>query len=216
MKSAEQFISFGQGNIEAMVKSSQIVATGLQDLSKQMAANAQAALDESMSTFRAIAGVRSMKEAFEMQANFARSSVEKVMSQTGQFTEASLQARRPGLRADLQPHDDRGRRLQGHLIRRPSPHAGLDRERPRRPGRQRPGLFAFERLFAFGHVFAVTHAVFRVHCLSISPGEYPGLPNRRLFPTLCIPICFEVGRRHSRGAGSARRSSGAKSKACLR
>lgn len=90
MKSAEQFISFGQGNLEAMVKSSQIVATGLQDLGKQMAANAQAALDESMSTFRAIAGVRSMKEAFEMQANFARSSVEKVMSQTGQFTEASF------------------------------------------------------------------------------------------------------------------------------
>ena len=29
MKSAEQFLSFGQGNIDAMVKSSQIVATGL-------------------------------------------------------------------------------------------------------------------------------------------------------------------------------------------
>jgi phasin family protein len=70
MKSAEQFISFGQG--------------------KQMAANAQAAMDESMSTFRAMSGVRSIKEAFEMQANFARSSVEKVMSQTGQFTEASM------------------------------------------------------------------------------------------------------------------------------
>ena len=34
-------------------------------------------MDESMSTFRAITSVRSVKEAFEMQANFARSSVEK-------------------------------------------------------------------------------------------------------------------------------------------
>ncbi|MGI4794595.1 MAG: phasin family protein [Janthinobacterium lividum] len=90
MKSAEQFLSFGQGNIEAMVKSSQIVATGLQDLGKQMAANAQSAMDDSMSTFRAMSSVRSIKEAFEMQANFARSSVEKVMTQTGQFTEASM------------------------------------------------------------------------------------------------------------------------------
>ncbi|MDP9096769.1 MAG: phasin family protein [Pseudomonadota bacterium] len=90
MKSAEQFISFGQGNVEAMVKSSQIVATGLQDLGKQIAANAQAAIDESMSTFRAMTSVRSIKEAFEMQANFARASVEKAMSQTGQFTEASM------------------------------------------------------------------------------------------------------------------------------
>ena len=90
MKSAEQFISFGQGNMEALVRSSQIVATGLQELSKQMAANAQATMDESMSTFRAFAGVRSIKEVFEMQANFARSSVEKVVSQTGQLTEASF------------------------------------------------------------------------------------------------------------------------------
>lgn len=90
MKSAEQFISFGQGNVEAMVKSSQIVANGWQELSQQIAANAQAAMDESLSTFRAISGVRSIKEAFEMQANFARSSVEKAMSQTGQITEASF------------------------------------------------------------------------------------------------------------------------------
>jgi phasin family protein len=90
MKSAEQMMSFSQGNLEAMVKSSQIVAAGLQDLSKQMAANAQAAVDESMSTLRALAGIRSMKDAFEMQANFARTSVEKVMSQTGHLTEASF------------------------------------------------------------------------------------------------------------------------------
>ena len=72
------------------MKSSQIVASGLQDLSKQIAANAQAAMDESMSTFRAMTSVRSIKEALEMQANFARASVEKAMSQTGQITEASL------------------------------------------------------------------------------------------------------------------------------
>ena len=39
MKTAEQFITFGQGNVEALVKSSQIVATGLQDMGKQIAAN---------------------------------------------------------------------------------------------------------------------------------------------------------------------------------
>ncbi len=90
MKTAEQFITFGQGNVEAMVKSSQIVASGLQDLSKQMAANAQAVVEESLSTFRAIAGVRSVKEVFDLQTSFARASLEKAMSQTGQITEASL------------------------------------------------------------------------------------------------------------------------------
>ena len=90
MKTAEQFITFGQGNVEALVKSSQIVATGLQDLSKQLAANAQATMDETMSTFRAMATVRSIKEAMDLQASLARSTFEKAMQQTGQLTETSF------------------------------------------------------------------------------------------------------------------------------
>ena len=90
MKTAEQFITFGQGNVEALVKSSQIVASGLQDLSKQIAANAQAAVEESLSTFRALAGVRSFKEALDLQATYARTSFEKAVNQTGQITEASF------------------------------------------------------------------------------------------------------------------------------
>ncbi len=90
MKTAEQFMTFGQGNVEALVKSSQIVATGLQDISKQFAANAQAALEESMSTFRAMTGVKSFKEAMDLQTGFARASFEKAMAQTGAMTEASF------------------------------------------------------------------------------------------------------------------------------
>jgi phasin family protein len=90
MKTAEQFITFGQGNVEALVKSGQIVATGLQDLTKQIAANAQAAVDESVSTFRALSTVRSVKEAFDLQANFARTQFEKAVAQSGQLTETSF------------------------------------------------------------------------------------------------------------------------------
>ncbi len=90
MKSAEQFVTFGQGNIEALVKSSQIFASGLQDLGKQMAANAQAAMDETMSTFRALTTVRSVKEALDLQTTLARSTLEKAMSQGGQVTETSF------------------------------------------------------------------------------------------------------------------------------
>ncbi len=90
MKSAEQFMSFNQGNVEAIVKSGQIVASGLQDLSKQIAANAQAAMDEGMSTFRALTGLRSVKDLIELQASFARTSLEKAVAQTGQIAEASF------------------------------------------------------------------------------------------------------------------------------
>ncbi|GAC1344758.1 MAG: hypothetical protein NVSMB18_23040 [Acetobacteraceae bacterium] len=90
MKTTEQFFSFGQGNMEALVKSSQIVATGLQDLTKQFAANAQAAMDETMTTMRALTTVRSFKEAVDLQTTLARSTMEKAVSQTSHITETSF------------------------------------------------------------------------------------------------------------------------------
>jgi phasin family protein len=90
MKTAEQFAQFHQGNLEAVVKSGQIWATGLQDLSKHVASNAQTALDETMSTFRALTSVKSLKEAFELQSSFARASMEKVLTESTKLTETSL------------------------------------------------------------------------------------------------------------------------------
>ncbi|MBC7800407.1 MAG: phasin family protein [Gemmatimonadaceae bacterium] len=90
MKTAEEFVTFGQGNVEAMVKSSQIFATGLQDLTKMMAASAQASMDEAMTTFRAMTSVRSVKEAFDLQTTLARTAVEKTMSQTSHVAETSF------------------------------------------------------------------------------------------------------------------------------
>jgi len=90
MKTAEQVAHFSQGNVEAFVKSSQILASGWQDLSKLVAANAKASMDETMSTFKALTGVKSIKEAFDLQTSFARTSMEKAMSESGKITEHSL------------------------------------------------------------------------------------------------------------------------------
>ena len=90
MKTPEEFMSFSQANVEAFVKSSQILATGLQNLSKQFAATAQATMDETMSTFRALSTVKSIKEAMDLQATFARSTMEKTIAQTGQVAETSF------------------------------------------------------------------------------------------------------------------------------
>jgi phasin family protein len=90
MKTAEQVAQFSQGNVEAFVKSSQIWATGWQDISKQMAATAKANMDETMSAFKALTSVKSLKEVFDLQTSFARSSMEKAMAESGKLTEHSL------------------------------------------------------------------------------------------------------------------------------
>ncbi len=90
MKSTEELVSFGQGNVEAFMKSSQIWATGLQDLSKHFAATAQASMDETMATVKAMAAVKSLKEAMDMQSTLAKTAMEKMMAESGKVTDASM------------------------------------------------------------------------------------------------------------------------------
>ena len=90
MKTAEEFVAFGQGNLEALLKSGQIWAAGVQDLSKQMAASAQSSFDETMSTFKAMTSVKSLKDAMDLQASLARSTLEKTLAESGKLTDASF------------------------------------------------------------------------------------------------------------------------------
>ncbi len=90
MKTAEEFVSFGQGNLEAVVKSGQIWAAGVQDISKQFAASAQAQMDHTVATMKAFAGIKSLKDAIDLQSSLARASMEKAVSETSKLTDASM------------------------------------------------------------------------------------------------------------------------------
>ena len=106
MKTAEEFLSFNQGNLEALIKSGQIMATGMQDLGKQVAATAQARLKESMATFKALGSVKSVKEP-----------------------PSAVQADRAGDRAADRPRDPGGGKVQqDRLIAARAPAFRLARE----------------------------------------------------------------------------------------
>jgi phasin family protein len=90
MKTAEEFISFGQGNVEAVMKSGQIWAAGVQEFGKTFASLAQAQMDHTVATWKALAGVKSLKDAVDLQTSLARTSIEAAMNETGKLTDASL------------------------------------------------------------------------------------------------------------------------------
>ncbi|MDQ2802921.1 MAG: phasin family protein [Pseudomonadota bacterium] len=90
MKTAQDFVTFGQGNLEAFAKSGQIWAAGMQDIGKQVAATAQAQFEETASAFRAITAARSVKDAVDVQANLARSVIEKRLADSSRLTESSI------------------------------------------------------------------------------------------------------------------------------
>jgi phasin family protein len=90
MKTAEELVAFSQGNMEAFLRSGQIWAAGVQDISKQFAATAQASIEETVSTFKALSSVKSLKDAIDLQSNLARSAIEKTLSESGRLTDASF------------------------------------------------------------------------------------------------------------------------------
>jgi len=90
MKTTEDFVAFGQANLEAFVKSGQIWSAGVQELTKQIATSAKASFDESVSTFKAMSTVKSVKEAIDLQSNFAKAALEKAMSESNKLTDASI------------------------------------------------------------------------------------------------------------------------------
>lgn len=90
MKTAEEVLAFSQGNVEAFIKSGQIWTAGLQDLSKQFATSAQSSYEEAVAAFKALTTVKSLKEAVDLQVGLARSVLEKGVSESNKYTDASF------------------------------------------------------------------------------------------------------------------------------
>ena len=90
MRSAEDMIAFTQGNVEAITRSGQILATGLQDIGQGIAATARASADDATNTFKALAAVKSIKEALDLQSSLFRSMIERAVSQTSQMTDSTM------------------------------------------------------------------------------------------------------------------------------
>lgn len=89
-KAVEEAVEFGKGNVEAVVKANQILVAGLQDMGKAAVASTQAVFEESFANARALAGVKSVKEAVDLQATFMRAVLEKAMASAVATQETGL------------------------------------------------------------------------------------------------------------------------------
>lgn len=89
-KAAEEAAEFGRGNFEAMTKSAQIFAVGMQDLGKQVFAVSQALTDHALESAKALAAVKSLKEATDIQAAFAKASMERSLNEAAKLQEATF------------------------------------------------------------------------------------------------------------------------------
>jgi hypothetical protein len=87
---ARDLTSFTQGSIEALLQASQILATGSQDLFREMVASSQAAYTEALSGFSAFANAKTVTERIDLQVGLVRASTNRAIAEGGRFTKASL------------------------------------------------------------------------------------------------------------------------------
>ncbi|HYF09250.1 MAG TPA: phasin family protein [Acetobacteraceae bacterium] len=90
MKAAEQAAEFSRGNMEAMTKAAQLWTVGAQDIARQYFAVAQSYTDQALEGAKALAAVKSLKEAAEIQTSLAKSAMERAMSDAVKLNEATV------------------------------------------------------------------------------------------------------------------------------
>jgi len=86
----ENLLAFQRGNLEAFMKSGQIWAAGVQELTRQFAATAKASFEESGAALKSLSTVKSMREAIDLQSGFSRTAFDKAMAEAKQMTDTSL------------------------------------------------------------------------------------------------------------------------------
>lgn len=90
-KTTSEAVSFHQGTLEAYTEAGQIFASGSQELFRQWTASSRQAMQESLTGLRALMGVKSPKEAIELQATIARSAASWAVSEGSRFAHAGLE-----------------------------------------------------------------------------------------------------------------------------
>jgi phasin family protein len=89
MKTAQEMAAFGKGNLDAFIASGQIWAAGVQDLSKSFMASAKEQMDQAAEAMNALVAVKSFDDLVALQATFARTSLDKAITETNKLTDAS-------------------------------------------------------------------------------------------------------------------------------
>jgi phasin family protein len=89
-KAIEELVEFSKGNMEALVASGKVAATGAQDIAKYTADYGRKSIEEATATAKKFAGVKSPTEFFQLQSEVAKSSLDAMVAEGSKFTESYL------------------------------------------------------------------------------------------------------------------------------
>jgi len=89
-KGFDDFTTFGQANLDALVQASAVFTKGVEEFSKAMTSAARTSLDTSAAAARAAFAAKTVKDAVEVQTDFTRTSLETLLASWARFGELGV------------------------------------------------------------------------------------------------------------------------------
>ena len=90
-KTAKDLAVFNQGTLQAVRQASQILASGSQDLARQMAASSQSAFGEFLTAFRTLVVAKTARERIELQVSLVSTAAQWSLAENSRFAKAGLE-----------------------------------------------------------------------------------------------------------------------------
>ena len=81
---------YGQGAFAAMMRSGALLAEGLEGIGQAWIGVAQATMHDGAATARAIIGAKSPQQVLELQANYARATLDRLVAEGGKLPALSI------------------------------------------------------------------------------------------------------------------------------
>ena len=108
-KGLEGLTTFGQENVDAIVKSSEIAAKAAEGIGTEISAYSKKSFEDSVAAAQDFASAKTLTELFEKQTSFAQSAFEGFVSQATKMNEIYVAAAKDITRPDRRPRDRRDR-----------------------------------------------------------------------------------------------------------
>ena len=108
-KGFEGLTTFGQENVDAIVKSSEIAAKAAEGIGTEISAYSKKSFEDSVAAAQDFASAKTLTELFEKQTSFAQASFEGFVSQATKMNEIYVAAAKDITRPDRRPRDRRDR-----------------------------------------------------------------------------------------------------------
>jgi phasin family protein len=97
-RSAAEAGRLGRDAVDALMSSGAALARGLQDVQQVWLGFAQASLQDGAAVARAMATARTPRELFQLQSDYARATLDKLMAESGRVSQLSLAAANEAMR----------------------------------------------------------------------------------------------------------------------